>query len=101
MKFDEKIQILIKIKEFVDLVYWFSRLECVGVFALRYENEKESYEYSLAYHAMVTVDTALYVIGGYTTVKYLNSAKKFEPLTKTWSEVLGYYLTIYHSLFSL
>ena len=52
----------------------------------RYENENESFEHSLAYHAMVTVDKVLYVIGGYTTVKYLNSAKKFEPLTKTWSE---------------
>ncbi|XP_035825803.1 kelch-like protein 10 [Aplysia californica] len=52
-----------------------------------YENEQESYEHSLAYHAMVTVDRALYVIGGYTTVKYLNSAKKFEPLSKTWSEI--------------
>ncbi|CAL1526536.1 unnamed protein product [Lymnaea stagnalis] len=52
-----------------------------------YENESESYEHSLAYHAMVSVDKALYVIGGYTTVKYLNSAKRFEPLTKTWSEI--------------
>lgn len=52
-----------------------------------YENENESFEHSLAYHAMVTVDKVLYVIGGYTTVKYLNSAKKFEPLTKTWSEI--------------
>ncbi|XP_059163129.1 kelch-like protein 10 isoform X1 [Physella acuta] len=52
-----------------------------------YENESESYEHSLAYHAMVAVDKALYVIGGYTTVKYLNSAKRFEPLTKTWSEI--------------
>ncbi|CAG5124392.1 unnamed protein product [Candidula unifasciata] len=52
-----------------------------------YENESESYEHSLAYHAMVTVQQTLYVIGGYTTVKYLNSAKKFDPLTKIWSEI--------------
>lgn len=36
---------------------------------------------------MVTVGKALYVIGGYTTVKYLNSAKKFDPKTKSWHEV--------------
>ena len=58
----------------------------------RYINEDESYEHSLAYHAMVTLGEALYVIGGYTTVKYLNSAKKFDPVTKTWSEV---YLLLY------
>ncbi|BFZ08177.1 hypothetical protein BsWGS_11215 [Bradybaena similaris] len=52
-----------------------------------YENEAESYEHSLAYHAMVTVEKTLYVIGGYTTVKYLNSAKKFDPLIKIWSEI--------------
>lgn len=62
----------------------------------RYENEGESYEHSLAYHAMVAVDKSLYVIGGYTTVKYLNSAKRFEPLTKTWSEVSFNSTSVWH-----
>ena len=33
----------------------------------------ESYEHSLAYHAMVALDGWLYVVGGYTTVRYLRS----------------------------
>ncbi|XP_025104455.1 kelch-like protein 10 isoform X2 [Pomacea canaliculata] len=52
-----------------------------------YKDIPESYEHSLAYHAMVALDGSLYVVGGYTAVRYLSSARKFSAVTRTWHEV--------------
>nr|KAG5711417.1 hypothetical protein BaRGS_025844 [Batillaria attramentaria] len=58
-----------------------------------FKNLSESYEHSLAYHAMVALDGWLYVIGGYTTVRYLSSARKFNPVSRTWHEVAPMHLS--------
>ncbi|KAK7102009.1 hypothetical protein V1264_020302 [Littorina saxatilis] len=58
-----------------------------------FKDMAESYEHSLAYHAMVALDGWLYVVGGYTTVRYLSSARKFNPTTRTWHEVAPMHLS--------
>uniref|UniRef100_A0A8C5PFK1 Kelch like family member 10 n=1 Tax=Leptobrachium leishanense TaxID=445787 RepID=A0A8C5PFK1_9ANUR len=40
-----------------------------------------------AYHGLVYLKDFIYVIGGFDSVEYFNSVKRFHPVSKTWQEV--------------
>ncbi|KAI3388453.1 hypothetical protein SNEBB_009634 [Seison nebaliae] len=40
-----------------------------------------------AYHGSVTLNDKIYIIGGFDGVDYFNSCRKFDPVTKEWSDV--------------
>lgn len=40
-----------------------------------------------AYHSMVSIDHYIYVIGGFNSLEYFNSCKKFNTITKSWEEI--------------
>ncbi|XP_071083469.1 kelch-like protein 10 [Haliotis cracherodii] len=52
-----------------------------------YRNVKLTFDQNIAYHALVTLDQCIYVVGGYTATKYLNTTRKFDCHLKVWTEV--------------
>lgn len=44
-----------------------------------------------AYHGCVCLDGLLYIIGGFDGMEYFNSVRRFNPKTKTWTEVAPMY----------
>ena len=55
-----------------------------------------------AYHAIVALDGAIYMIGGFDGTQYYKSVKRFNAVKQTWQEVSPMYhqVSVKTSLFT-
>ncbi|XP_051578467.1 kelch-like protein 10 [Myxocyprinus asiaticus] len=66
-------------------------IEAYDVRAERWVNVTQEDESPRAYHGAVFLDGFIYCIGGFDSVEYFNSVRKFNPITRIWHEVAPMY----------
>lgn len=62
-------------------------IETYDVRADKWVNVTSQQESPLAYHGTAYLKGFVYVIGGFDSMDYFNSVKRFDPLKKTWQQV--------------
>ncbi|XP_051501951.1 kelch-like protein 10 [Myxocyprinus asiaticus] len=66
-------------------------IEAYDVRAERWVNVTQEDESPRAYHGAVFLDGFIYCIGGFDSVDYFNSVRKFNPINRIWHEVAPMY----------
>ncbi|XP_056624268.1 kelch-like protein 10 isoform X2 [Triplophysa dalaica] len=64
-----------------------SRIESYNVRAHRWVDVTQVDDEARAYHGTVALDGFVYYIGGFDSLNYFRSVRKFNPITQTWHEV--------------
>ncbi|XP_051501945.1 kelch-like protein 10 [Myxocyprinus asiaticus] len=66
-------------------------IEAYDVRADRWVSVTREDESARAYHGAAFLDGFVYCVGGFDSVNYFNSMRKFNPITRTWLEVAPMY----------